>query len=278
MHGLGDEVADFVIAVGGNSADLGDLFVRRDLLRIFLQLLDDGVNRLIDAALEVHRVHAGSNRLGAFLDDCVRPARWRWWCRHRRYRRSWTRPHAPLRAHVLELVRELDFLGDRHTILGDARGAEGLIEHDVAAFRAERDLHRVGQNVDAAQHAVAGIDRKFDVFSSHCSNSSGLVSDRQRLGGLVLGGGAALDHAHDVAFLHDKEILAVDLDLGARPFAEQHDVAELEIDRDQLAVLVAGTRADGDDLALRGFSLAVSGMMMPPAVFSSLEALTTTRS
>ena len=45
-------------------------------------------------------------------------------------------------------------------------------------------------------------------------------------------------------------ILAVQLDLGAGPFAEQHAVADLEVDRDQLAGLVAATRADGDDLAL----------------------------
>src|SRR5580698_8344880 len=42
-------------------------------------------------------------------------------------------------------------------------------------------------------------------------------------------------HAHDVALLHDQEFLAVELDLGAGPFAEQHAVADLEVDRDQLA-------------------------------------------
>ena len=65
-----------------------------------------------------------------------------------------------LRAHVLELVFELDFLGDGHAVLGDARGAEGLVDDDVAALRAERHLHRVGEDVDAAQHAVAGVGRK----------------------------------------------------------------------------------------------------------------------
>src|SRR5271169_5666725 len=58
------------------------------------------------------------------------------------------------------------------------------------------------------------------------------------------------DHAHDVGLLHDQEFLAVELDLGARPLAEQHLVAGLQIDRDQLAGLVAASRADGDDLAL----------------------------
>src|SRR5215467_1368491 len=62
-------------------------------------------------------------------------------------------------------------------------------------------------------------------------------------------GGASGDHAHDVGLLHDQEFLAVELDLGARPFAEQHPVARLHVDRDQLAGLVAAARADGDDLA-----------------------------
>ena len=43
-----------------------------------------------------------------------------------------------LRAHVLELVLELDFLRDRDAVLGDGRGAEALLEHGVAALRAER--------------------------------------------------------------------------------------------------------------------------------------------
>src|SRR5689334_11796277 len=75
-----------------------------------------------------------------------------------------------------------------------------------------------------------------------------------RSGGLALGGGL-FEHAHDVGLLHDEEILAVDLHLGARPFAEQHAVADLEINGNELACLVAATRADGDDLALRGFFL-----------------------
>ena len=61
--------------------------------------------------------------------------------------------------------------------------------------------------------------------------------------------------AHDVGLLHDQEILAVDLDLGARPLAEQHAVADLEVDRDELAGLVAAAGADGDDFALRGLFL-----------------------
>src|ERR1700736_3229383 len=69
-----------------------------------------------------------------------------------------------LRAHVLELVLKLDFLGDGDAVLGDAGCAERLVEHDVAALGAERDLHRVVENLDAAQHAIACIDAEFDFF------------------------------------------------------------------------------------------------------------------
>ena len=72
-----------------------------------------------------------------------------------------------LRAHVLELVLELDLLGDGDAVLGDARGAEGLLEHDVAALGPERHLDGIGENVDAAQHALAGVLRELDVFGCH---------------------------------------------------------------------------------------------------------------
>src|SRR5205814_10492610 len=60
---------------------------------------------------------------------------------------------------------------------------------------------------------------------------------------------------HDVALLHDQQLLAVDLDLGTGPFAEQHAVADLEVDRDQLAILVTAAGSDRRDFALRGLFL-----------------------
>src|ERR1035437_9440883 len=67
------------------------------------------------------------------------------------------------------------------------------------------------------------------------------------------------DHAHDVGFLHDEEILAIEFDLGARPLAEQHTVAGLDVDRDELAALVAAARADGNDFAFRRLLLRAVG-------------------
>src|SRR5215470_6676497 len=71
--------------------------------------------------------------------------------------------------------------------------------------------------------------------------------------GGLLAGDAFFDHAHDIALLHDEELLAIDLDLGAGPFSEQHPVADLDVDGNELTGLVAAAGADGDDLALRRF-------------------------
>src|SRR5712671_5605088 len=76
-----------------------------------------------------------------------------------------------------------------------------------------------------------------------------------RLRGLLFCDGQIGEDAHDVAFLHDQQFLTIEFDLGAGPLAEQHTVADLKIDRDQLAHLVAAARADRGDFALRGLFL-----------------------
>src|SRR3984885_12508550 len=70
------------------------------------------------------------------------------------------------------------------------------------------------------------------------------------LGGFLLGGGCAFNHAHDVGLLHDQELLAIDLDFRARPLAEQDAVAGFEFDGRDLAALIAPTGSDRDDLTL----------------------------
>src|SRR6266436_1095355 len=88
---------------------------------------------------------------------------------------------------------------------------------------------------------VMRVAVKFDFLGSHVCLLRSLSRFLLR--------GTTLDHAHDVGFLHDDEVLAIELDLGARPLAEQHAVAGLDVERMQGAVLAAGARADGDDLA-----------------------------
>src|SRR5262245_43149769 len=67
------------------------------------------------------------------------------------------------------------------------------------------------------------------------------------------------DHAHDVGLLHDQELLAIELDLGARPLAEQHPVPGLDVGLDDLAGLIASAWAHRDDLTLRRLLLSSIG-------------------
>src|SRR5579883_3282778 len=64
-----------------------------------------------------------------------------------------------------------------------------------------------------------------------------------------------LNDAHDVGLLHDEEILALDLHLGARPLSEQHAIADLDVERLELARLVTAAGPDGHHLALHGLLL-----------------------
>src|SRR3954453_5125708 len=67
LHRVGKEFADFGIAVRRDGADLCDLLVRGDLFGVLDEVGDDGFHCHVDTALQVHRVHAGGYRLGAFL-------------------------------------------------------------------------------------------------------------------------------------------------------------------------------------------------------------------
>ncbi len=145
LHRIGEKLPDFGIAVRRDRANLRDLLVGRDFLGILLQVRNYRLDGEVDAAFEVHRVHARSNRLAAFLDNGLGKNG----CGGRaipgevRGLRGDFAHH--LRAHVLELIFELDLLGDSDAVLGDARCAERLVDC-------------VGEDVHAAQHAVARVD------------------------------------------------------------------------------------------------------------------------
>ena len=156
LHRLGDHVADRLVAVRSDGADLSDFLRRADLLGAAGDILHHRRHGDVDAALQIHRVHAGRDQLDAFLHDRGGE--------DRRGRRAVAGDVIGLRgdfahhlgAHILELVGKLDLLGDRHAVLGDARRAVGLVDDDVAALRSERHLDGVVEDIDAAQHACRG--------------------------------------------------------------------------------------------------------------------------
>src|SRR5262249_34292092 len=60
-----------------------------------------------------------------------------------------------------------DLLRDGDAVLGDRRGAPRLLDHDVATTGAERDLDGVGERVDAREHAAPSPLVENNVFGSH---------------------------------------------------------------------------------------------------------------
>ena len=126
-------------------------------LAIDLQVLDRGVDGLVDAAADGHRIAAGGDVAGAFLEDGAG--------QHGGGGRAVAGDVRGLRgdfvdelgAHVLEAIFQLDFLADGDAVLGDGRAAERFVDDHVAAGRAHRDGHGVGQLLHALQHLGAGL-------------------------------------------------------------------------------------------------------------------------
>ena len=121
-------------------------------------LRDDGLDGLLDAALDDHRVGPGADVPEALGDDRL--------AEHDRGGRAVAGDVVglgrdlleELRAHVLERIVELDVASDRDAVVGDRRRTELLVEDDVAALRADRDLDGVGETIDAAlERATSGL-------------------------------------------------------------------------------------------------------------------------
>src|SRR5207302_1112719 len=107
-----DHVADLALA-GGDGGDAGYVLSAIDVFGLALQVLDDGVDRLLDPALERHRIRTGGYILQALAHNRL--------CEQRRRRRAVTgdvvcrrRDLAhKLSALVLEDVLDLDLTRDR---------------------------------------------------------------------------------------------------------------------------------------------------------------------
>src|SRR5690606_28485460 len=69
VHCVGNDLADGLVAVGRDGANLSDFLAGGAGTRDFLQLFDSNGNSLVDTALQVHGVDAGGNVLQTFFDD-----------------------------------------------------------------------------------------------------------------------------------------------------------------------------------------------------------------
>ncbi len=119
--------------------------------------LGDGLDGLLDAALEGDRVGAGGDVAQALADECLGEDGRRGGAVARDVVGLLGDLLDELGADPLEGLLEVDLLGDGDAVVGDRRRAPLLVEHDVAALGTERDLDGVGEDVEPALHAAAGL-------------------------------------------------------------------------------------------------------------------------
>ena len=65
---------------------------------------------------------------------------------------------------ILKLVLQFNLLSDGHTVLGDLRSTELLLNDHIAALRTECYLDCVSQLVYALLHSVAGVNIEFNIL------------------------------------------------------------------------------------------------------------------
>ena len=163
-HCVCDLLADCGLAIGRNGADFCNFSAVAHGTRHCFNLGDDRRDGFVDAALQIHRVHASGNRFHPFFDDCLG--------QHSRCGRAVTglvigsRGYVfdKLCAHVFKVISKLDFLSNRDTVFGDAGRAVGFIDDHVSALRTKCDLNSIGEDIYALEHTVTGIHAKFYVF------------------------------------------------------------------------------------------------------------------
>src|SRR5882724_13438934 len=167
-------------------------------------------------------------------------------------------------AHVLELVFELDFLGNGHAVFGDGRSAEGLLDHDVAALGTERDLDGIRERVDAVEDEIACGLFVNDFFSGHSSVfSSAHFSMTPRT-----------SSSRKIRCSSPSSLTSVPEYLPNRMRSPALTSSLRTVPSSWTLPLPTAMTSPST-----GFSLAESGMMIPPLVFSSsLTRLTIKRS
>ena len=151
----------------GDGADVLDLVEGLDLLGILLDLLDQCVDGLVHARADGDGIGAGGHILETVANHDIGKQRGGGGTVTGDVIGLDGGLADELGAHVLDLVLELDLLGDGHTVVGDERGAEAALAGDVAALGTKRDLDGIGEFGCAGGKRAARIGTKANVLSSH---------------------------------------------------------------------------------------------------------------
>ena len=181
VHRLGDDLADRGVT-GGDGGGGSDLLLGLHVLGGPRELGDQGGHGRLDAPLEAHRVGAGGHVAQALAHHGL--------SQHGGGGGAVARDVVGLLGDLLDelgadlLVRvlELDLLGDAHAVVGDGGRTPLLLEHDVAALRAQRDLDGVGELVHAALEAAPRFGVELNEFRHVLRESSRVRGLSPRVG------------------------------------------------------------------------------------------------
>ena len=156
VHGLGDQLADLLIR-SGDAGGGGDLLLGLDLLGVSQQVLGHLRDTSLDAALDAHRVGAGSHVTQALADQGL--------SQNGSGGRAVTGDVVGLlrdlldqfRTDLLVRILQLDLASDGHTVVGDRRCAPLALEDYVATLRTQGDLDGISQGVQTGLKTAAGL-------------------------------------------------------------------------------------------------------------------------
>ena len=157
VHGIGNHLADFFIVASGDGADLSDGIAVSDGLGHFLDLADQEIGSLVDALLQGDGVGTGSHVAQTRLDHGVGQnggGGGAVTCGVVGFGGGLTDQS---NTGVLDVVFELDLLGDGDAVIDDLGCTELLLEHHVAALGAQGHGDGFAEDVDAFFESETGV-------------------------------------------------------------------------------------------------------------------------
>jgi len=164
LHCLGKELADELVAVGGDGGDLADLVAGGDVALVGLEVLDDGLDGSLGTSAEVHGVAASGNVLDGLGEDSAGKDGGRGGTVTSDLVSLAGNILEETSAEVLELVLEGDGTSDGHTILGDLGRAEAGLNEDVAALGTEGGGHGPGEGVDTLEKSLPALNAELELL------------------------------------------------------------------------------------------------------------------
>eukprot|EP00128_Syssomonas_multiformis_P010966 Colp12_sorted_trinity150504_noHs@27325 len=173
LHSSGDELADLVVSIGRDGGHLLNLLGGVDHHRAGLEVLQHNINSCLDASTQVGRANASLHVLACLSVHST--------CEDGGSGGTVTSLIVGLTGNildqastkVLELILELDVLGNSHTVLGDLGGAVSLLDHDRATLGAESHSHCISKLVHTGKHSNTGLITVLNLVGIATDGSAG---------------------------------------------------------------------------------------------------------